>query len=352
MRTVTDLRSLRSLRRPAVLAAGFFDGVHRGHRRVLERAVAKAASLGAQPWVLTFDTHPMRILDPAAVPALLTSNEQKLRQFGEIGLRGCLLLPFTRSLAAMPAEAFVRRLRENIPSLREIVVGSSWRFGQRGRGDSGLLKSMAPGLGFAVTVVRPLSCGASPVSSTRVRRAVLDGDLPEAAKLLGRLYSIAGTVVRGHAIGRRLGFPTANLDSSNEILPPAGVYEAFAARGRGHRRGILYIGSRPTFGRARGSKPELELHLLDFRGTLYGRRIEVYIVRRLRGEQRFDSPAALAAQIRRDIARIRRAPVPRAFRGRREALAGRKKKSKKRFTGDSRTSYIHPQQTNKGKRNA
>jgi riboflavin kinase/FMN adenylyltransferase len=299
--------SVRDPRRPVALAAGFFDGVHRGHQRVIARTVAAAKARGGRAWVLTFDTHPLRVLNPAAAPRLLTSLPHKLRMLNRLGIDACLALPFTRGLARLKPKAFIETLSRHIPTLSEVLVGGNWRFGSHGRGGPELLTRLGRPLGFRTTVVPPVRHGGLPVSSTRIRDAVTAGRLAESAVMLGRPFSAWGTVVPGEHRGRGIGYPTANLDTHNEVLPPEGVYAVHAVLDNRTvcLDGVLNLGVRPTFHPRATAAPVLEMHLLDFKQTLYGRDIEVFFVARLRDERPFARTAELARQIALDIDRAR-----------------------------------------------
>jgi len=309
MKVLHELSELRRRRKPVAVAVGFFDGVHRGHRAILDATRACADEMNGRAWVLTFDTHPLRILNPAAAPPLLTSNTHKLRLLRRRGMDGCLLLPFTRETAATAAEDFVAALAHAAPPLRHIVAGRNWRFGHRGRGDPTLLRHLLRGTGVEVSVMRPRVWKGETISSTRIRAAVQRGSLDEAAAMLGRPYSVFGTVAGGIGLGRKLGYPTANLDVHNEALPPYGIYAARAILDRGRAQhcagGVVSFGVRPTLGRRAGREPTCELHVFDFDGNLYGRDAEVFFVRKLRDERRFSSHRALAEQIGRDVAAAR-----------------------------------------------
>jgi riboflavin kinase/FMN adenylyltransferase len=302
MEQIVDIGRLRRKRRPIVLAAGFFDGIHLGHRKVLGRTLARARELNGRAWVLTFESHPLSVLRPATAPRLLLSNRYKLLLLERLGLDGCVLLDFTRAVADIAPAEFVQNLRAAAPALAEIVVGRDWRFGRKGAGNPALLRRMGRELGFGVTAVGPVRRGGLPVSSTRTRAAILDGDLAAAATLLGRPFSILETVIPGRTMGRKLGYPTANLAPRNEILPPHGVYAVFAhVRGTLHR-GVLNFGRRPTFAGRGAGDPVIELHLLDARpGELYGDDVEVFFVSRIRSERRFKSEAALRSRIAADV---------------------------------------------------
>jgi len=305
MRTLNALARLREESGPIVLAAGFFDGVHTGHQKVIGATIERAKALGGEAWVLTFDTHPLKILNPEAAPLLLTANRHKLMLLQRTCLHGCLMLPFTRELASSEPRAFVRSLRESIPGLAEIMVGQNWRFGRHGKGTPGLVKRMGKMLGLTLDVVRPVVRKGETVSSTRIRAEILRGNLDEAAAMLGRPVNILGTVVRGRSIGREIGFPTANLDPHNEVLPPHGVYAVHTVLGSTPLEGVMNFGLRPTVTDG-DSIPTLELHLFDFHGDLYGRDIEVFFADFLRPEKSFPDMQAMAQQIARDAERARK----------------------------------------------
>ncbi len=309
MITVTDMQELGRKRRPIVLAAGFFDGLHLGHLKVINRSIRAAQAIGGKVWVLTFDKHPLRVLGHHKAPRLLTSNRHRLALLRRLGVEGCLLLPFNKHLSETAPERFVRDLKTAVPRLAEMHVGRNWHFGKAGSGDVTLLRALGRELGIKVAVAEPVMRGQAPVSSTRVRAAVKAGDLDGAAVLLGRPFSILGTVKSGRRMGRKLGFPTANLDPHNEVLPPAGIYVVEATIGRTRHDAVLYYGKRPTFDETRGEPRELELHVPGITTNLYGRDIEVSFLKRLRGERRFGSLEALKKQIARDIELLKK-PLP------------------------------------------
>lgn len=293
---------------PVVLAVGFLDGVHAGHQRVIRTADEQARAAGGRAWVLTFEPHPLKVLRPESAPPLITPTPLKLRCIEGLGVEGCILMPFTPELARCEPEEFVAGLRRDLPGLAGVVSGANWTFGHRARGNADLLARLAALHGFRATVVEPVLVGGTPVSSTRVRQAVRDGDCAGAAAMLGRPFGVAGPVVGGHGVGRELGFPTANVDALSELHPPPGVYAVrVAVDGRtgadATRGGAAYIGRRPTFG---GGQPEvLEVHVFDCDENLYGRAMEVLFLERLRGDEAFPGPAELRAGIARDIARAR-----------------------------------------------
>jgi riboflavin kinase / FMN adenylyltransferase len=304
MRILHRLALLKTERRPICLAAGFFDGVHAGHQQVLSRAVQCARHKGGSAWAMTFDRHPLKVLKPNAAPPLLTATPHKITLMGRLGLDGCLVVPFTRTLANMAPAAFLDLLSQSAPTLRHVFVGTNWHFGRQGRGDTALLTLWLRAHGIRVTAVPPLRWRRQPVSSTRLRAAIEEGDLAAATAMLGRPFSILGTVVAGRRIGRQLGYPTANLVPHNEVRPPVGVYAVRAIHAGRSYEGLLNYGFHPTVQRA--PEPLFELHLLDTARELYGQVIEVFFFRRLRGERRFGARRDLVVQIRRDIQEARR----------------------------------------------
>ncbi|MGI6494635.1 MAG: riboflavin biosynthesis protein RibF [Kiritimatiellia bacterium] len=315
MQVLTHIRAFRRLPGPIVLAAGFFDGVHRGHARVLQAAVDEAREMGAEAWVLTFDRHPMALLAPERKPPLLTSPERKLELLEEFGFDGCLVLPFTRALAAQSPRRFIASLAgaaQSAPDaparIAALHCGANWTFGAQAAGTWPVLRELGREFGFRARKSRPVLRGGQPVSSTRIRNAVATGDLALAARMLGRAPSVEGVVRPGRAVGRTLGRPTANLAPRPSIvLPPDGVYAVEVRTGKNGAplRGVANLGPRPTFHDAASARRTLEIHLLDFDGDLYGETLEVSFLRFLRTIRAFDTPAALAAQIAKDVARTR-----------------------------------------------
>lgn len=279
-------------------AIGVFDGVHLGHQRVIGQACADAQAAGGRSVVLTFDPHPMRVLRPAEAPVMLTSTDHKLALIRQLGADACLLINFDRSFSETPAAKFV----EQLAICREVCVGTRFHFGHGRTGNVALMEQLAPRYGFTIREIKPvLTADSEAISSTAIRQHVLAGNLDRAAVMLGRPFSIIGTVKRGDQRGRQLGIPTANLDPHNEALPPNGVY---IVRVQGRQTGVANIGVRPTF--ATGERG-LEVHILDFTGDLYGQDLELEFVKKLRDERKFDNVEDLKAQIAADI-RIARNP--------------------------------------------
>jgi riboflavin kinase/FMN adenylyltransferase len=288
--------------RPLVLTIGVFDGVHRGHQAILRQVVRRARGIGGSAAAITFDRHPLQLVAPELAPPLLCTLEQKQACLSQAGLDLLFLLPFNRAMAGMAADRFIEEILVRRLGVAELVAGYDFAFGRQGLGSLGLLKQAARKHGFKLHVAKPLQMDGAPVSSTRVREAVLSGEMKDAARLLGRPYAFCGKVVHGEARGRLLGYPTANLRPDQGLLPRDGVWGG-QARVLGDRKGpwlpfIADLGVRPTFGP--GAERRLELHLLQGRPRLYGKSLEVRFLRWLRGEKRFADVQLLVAQVRRD----------------------------------------------------
>lgn len=303
------LDSLESLQGRVALAMGVFDGVHRGHQRVLSTLLQEARAQEALPVALFFDPPPRRLLQPQAPPPLLTSLAEKNRLLRAAGMEKVVCVPFTRELAALtPREFWEGRLLAN-PALQVplVCVGEDWRFGAGNQGDLETLRSLAVERRIRVVGVPPLLHQGERISSTRIRQAIARGDFPLAQALLGRPFTLEGEVVHGMGeASRTLDCPTANLADDHLQLPPAGVYAAWTSwEGTDPIPGIVYVGEAPTLRGEGNGHPIVELHLFQFQGDLYGKRISVRPAGFLRESRRFPSPRLLAEQIQRDIQRAR-----------------------------------------------
>ncbi len=287
----------------AVATIGVFDGVHRAHHALLRATVRLARRLGGTSVVVTFDPDPQHVLAPRTAAPTLMPLEARLAAFAALGIEWTWVIPFTRRFARTPASVFVRRLLIEGLRVRALLVGAEFAFGRGRRGTMTLLRTVGPRYGVSVYALAPVRRDGGVISSSRIRRLIAAGHLHRAARLLGHPPTLHGRVVPGAGRGRRLGFPTANLALSSEVLPPQGVYAAWVQVGARRYPAALNLGVRPTF----GTGPLVcEAHVLRFSGTLRGRRITVSLVRRLRGERCFPSPRALQAQLTRDIDRARR----------------------------------------------
>jgi riboflavin kinase / FMN adenylyltransferase len=297
------LRSIPELSRlpgPIFLAIGVFDGVHLGHQAVISTSAAHARAANGTPVVVTFDPHPEKILRPDKAPHLLTATPHKITLIRDLGVGHLLIIPFDKQFAATEPEDFAEQLVKHSKSLREICVGHEWSFGKNRRGNLELLKKLGAQFDFNVVGIPEVKVNGELVSSTMIRHAVEAGDLRKAAEMLGREYTILGTVVPGADLGKKIGFPTANLSAHNEQFPPNGVYFAEARFGGVAYPGVVNLGYRPTVSSSKTARV-LEIHLLDFDRDIYGEDLEVRFIRYLRPEKKFENINALVHQIERDV---------------------------------------------------
>ena len=286
--------------RKVCVSIGVFDGVHLGHQQVIRQTLADAGQHEALAVVITFDRHPNTVVAPDRVPPLIYSLPQKLRAIGSLGVDGTWVIPFEVEFSRQTGEEFIRAMVREVGHLHSVCVGSEFTFGWKRSGNVGLLTRLGRELGFVVHGLSAVSLDGRSVSSTRVREAIRNGQLDAAGQMLGRGYSFAGPVIRGRQIGRQLGFPTANLDVRSLVLPPSGVYAAHAHTQGRVLRAVVNIGLRPTLADAVPSV-QVEAHLLDFSGDLYGQEAEIGLVARLRAEEKFPTREALQSQIARDV---------------------------------------------------
>jgi riboflavin kinase/FMN adenylyltransferase len=286
-----------------VLALGNFDGVHRGHRKILDRVRRVASEHGATPVVMTFDPHPSRIVRPDKAPPLVMTPAQKLEALAAAGLQGAAIVRFTPELSRWDPEMFVRTVLVDWLRVAEVWVGANFLFGHDRSGNFSLLRMLGPRYGFKAEKIDPVRYKEFVVSTTRIRRLISEGRVDEAAALLGHEYCLDGMVVHGDRRGKRIGFPTANLCTENELLPPHGVYATTTKVGEVVYASITNIGVRPTVDA--GGRVTVETHLFNFDGDLYGASIRVGFVQRLRDERAFESVDLLKAQIGADCARAR-----------------------------------------------
>jgi riboflavin kinase / FMN adenylyltransferase len=303
VKTLHSISELAQLRGPLFLAIGVFDGVHLGHQAVISTSTKHAQAAGGTPVVVTFDPHPAKVLRPDKAPHLITATQHKIALIRELGVAHLLIIRFDREFAATPPQEFVSQLVAQAKPLKEICVGHEWSFGKDRAGNLELLKQLGARDDFSVTGIPPVTVEGKVVSSTAIRRAIETGDFKSAAAMLGRDYTILGTVEAGAHVGHQLGFPTANLSAHSEQFPPDGVYVAEAGIDNKIYRGVINLGLRPTV----SDKKErvLEVHLLDFDREIYGKDVEVRFVRYLRSEQKFENVAALTSQIARDVQQAR-----------------------------------------------
>jgi riboflavin kinase/FMN adenylyltransferase len=303
MKVLHRVEDLARLPGAAHLAIGVFDGVHLGHRAVIAEAVRDAAADGGDAVVVTFDPHPQRILRPERAPRILTSTPHKLRLLRSAGISHLLLIQFDAGFAATDPADFIRSLAAHCRNLRSISVGHRWAFGKNRSGNLDLLRSLGADLGFKVTGVPEIQIDGVTVSSTFIRDAIRSGDLETASRFLGRPYGILGTVEEGAHLGRKLGFPTANLSAHSEQFPPDGVYAVRAILEDGSAwPAVANIGFRPTVEQVQSNRL-LEVHIPAYSGNLYGQEMEVVFSRFLRPERKFENLEELVRQIEADVAR-------------------------------------------------
>lgn len=288
---------------PAAVALGVFDGVHLGHRAILGLAVSHASAAGMQSIACTFDPHPLEVLQPGRAPLPITTLDERLALIEGCGLDLAVVLPFTRELASMEPEAFVKDVLVTRLGARDVVVGFNHRFGRGARGDAAMLRSLGERLGFRTHVAEPLVVDGVAVSSTEIRAALQRGDLAMAGRLLGRAYTLSGSIAHGAGRGRTLGFPTANIVPTRPVLVAPGVYACAAEVAGRKERSVVNVGVRPTFGE---TALAVEAYLLDFVGDLYGQTMTLTFVSRIREERRFPSVDALKTQIEADAEEARR----------------------------------------------
>ena len=286
-----------------VLALGNFDGVHRGHRKILERLRRVAGERGATSVVMTFDPHPPRVVRPDKAPPLIMTKTQKLEALEDAGVQGAAIVRFTHELSQWDPETFVRSVLVEWLRVSEVWVGANFLFGHDRSGNFSLLRSLGARYGFKAEKIDPVRYKDFVVSSTRVRRLVSEARVDEASALLGHPYFIDGMVVHGDQRGRTIGFPTANLCSDNELIPPHGVYATTAIIDGIVRPSLTNIGTRPTVDTS--GKTTIETHIFDFDRDLYGMKVRLAFVQRLRDERAFDSLDGLKSQIAADCSRAR-----------------------------------------------
>lgn len=299
------LRGLGAAIRPparAVVTVGVFDGVHIAHQRLICRTIELARRLRGTSVAITFDPDPQQVLRPAQAPPALMPLDERMATLKALGVDWVWVIPFTKRFARMTATQFIQRVLFRRLRAVALVLGEAFVFGKNRKGDMDVLRTLGPSIGMRVVALPQVRRGGEPVSSSRIRQLIVRGELAQARRLLGRPPALYGVVVRGAGRGRRLGFPTANIRLTSQVLPPHGVY-AVSVHLRGGRRsgrGVLNLGVRPTFG---PGPTVCETHLLNFSGSLLGQAVSVSLLARLRDERCFPSERALIQQVRRDIAR-------------------------------------------------
>jgi len=303
MKVISSLENIKEPFAYAVITVGNFDGVHIGHQGLLKEVKKRADKMSGTSIVLTFEPHPLKVLKEKKIP-LITPFERKIELIEKLGIDVVICLPFTREFSKVSAREFVEEILLKKIGMREIVVGYDYTFGHKREGNIDLLKKLGDELGFKVCILGPILVDNMIVSSTRIRNLIMEGELEKVKILLNRYYQVSGEVIAGHDRGGRLlGFPTANLKLVNEVFPKNGVYVVEVIYNNKVYGGVTNIGFKPTFG---NDALSVETHILDFDQNIYGKKIKLNFIKRLRNEKKFSSIEALAAQIKRDIEEARK----------------------------------------------
>jgi riboflavin kinase / FMN adenylyltransferase len=298
MKVINGLDNIPNEFRDAFVTIGNFDGVHMGHVPIFEKLIDEAHRENRKAVVITFDPHPKQVLHPDIKPFyLVTSLEEKIKLLEDLGIDGVILIPFNHEFSKITAEAFVNNILWDKLHIRKIFVGHDYTFGKNKVGNEVFLATKGKKLGFDVETTNAVKLGDETISSTRLRYAILNGNVKLAARLLGRHYNVGGVVVPGKSRGKALGIPTANIKPDKELIPSEGVYAVIVLLEEGRYQGVLNIGFNPTFS---NNELSVEVYLFDFSGDLYGKRINVMFIDRLRGEIKFDTPDELVKQIKKD----------------------------------------------------
>ncbi len=301
MKIIHAANEMKPAGRKVCLAIGVFDGVHLGHQQIIRQTIADTHQLDAIALVLTFDRHPNTVVAPDGVPPLIYSLPQKLGAIESLGADMLLLIHFDEKFSRQSGDNFIHSLARDFGKIQSLCVGADFVFGHKRSGNVELLKKLGGELGFTVHGLAAVSLDNQIVSSTRIREAIRAGNLDAASQMLGRPYAISGRVIAGDGVGRKLGFPTANLDAASRVFPPNGVYLGFANIRNKSYPVALNIGFRPTLVTG-GQQLRVEAHLLDFSGDLYGQELGIEIGEKLRDERKFGSLEELKAQIAQDVA--------------------------------------------------
>jgi riboflavin kinase/FMN adenylyltransferase len=299
MEVIRSLEQIPGEFRDAFVTIGNFDGVHLGHIPILKKLIEEAHREKSKALVITFDPHPKKVLRPDIRPFyLITSIEEKIKLLEEIGVDGLIFIPFDLDFSRMTSESFVRDILWGKLHIRKIFVGHDYSFGKSKTGNKVFLAEFGKQLGFEVDIINAVKLDDETISSTRLRHLILAGDVKTAARLLGRPYNISGIVIEGKKRGSILGIPTANIKPDKELIPAQGVYAVISRLGKDSYKGVLNVGFNPTFS---DTDLSVEVFLLDFSGDIYGEKVDVLFIERIRDEVKFESPEQLVTQIRKDI---------------------------------------------------
>lgn len=302
MRIIYGLRNLKNPLRNSIVTMGVFDGVHIGHRSIIKEAVSRAKETDAKSVVMTFDPHPMKVLNKGAFIPSLISLKHRITLIEALGADYLAILKFTRAVSRIPPKEFVKRFLIGRLGMREIYVGENFYFGKGGAAGIEALKEIGKDFAFKTRIIKPLKRYGAVVSSSVIRRLILKGDIVKAAEFLGRPVSILGTVISGSRRGRLLGFPTANINPHHEVIPPSGVYAVNINFHKKRFKGVLNIGTRPTFWQETPDRePRIEAHLFGFDKKIYGEDMEILFVKKIRNELKFKNRDRLTMRIKEDV---------------------------------------------------
>ncbi len=294
--------------RDSIVTIGNFDGVHLAHQKIFKRVVIEADNEKRKSVVITFDPHPKKVLHPEKRPFfLITSLDEKLQLIADMGIDAVVLIKFSLELAKMTAAEFVKNILWDKLHIKKIFIGHDYSFGRGKEGNKEYLKSSGDRLGFEVEVINAIKADGIPVSSTKIRDAILDGNVKLAARLLGRPYNLGGAVIKGYQRGAGIGFPTANIEPEKALIPCSGVYAVIAEIEGSSRPSVVNIGFNPTFG---NDKLSVEAHVLDFRGNIAGKNLNLLFIDRIRDERKFENVERLAEQIKKDIGQAKEILAP------------------------------------------
>ena len=298
MQIYYDLEAPSESFQESIVTVGVFDGLHIGHEAVIQQVLTQAKKFKLASFVLTFDPPPLAFLAPERCPPTLTILAKKIEILEQLGVDAVIFARFDAYLQQMSPNAFVQQVLLQQLHAKQVIVGYDWQFGKGRSGNAEALKELGDQYQFDVMIVGPVQLREKPVHSTRVREAIASSNLDLASELLGRRYSIMGEVVKGEGRGRQIGFPTANINAGNQMLPPSGVYAVHVKLEGCIFGGVLNMGTRPTFD---GEQFHIETHLFDFEKVIYGKQIEISFIERIRDERRFPNPEMLISQIKQDV---------------------------------------------------
>jgi riboflavin kinase/FMN adenylyltransferase len=294
-----DLETPSELLQESIVTVGVFDGLHIGHQAVIQQVLTQSEKFNLASLVLTFDPPPLAFLAPERCPPALTTLSKKIEILDQLGVDGVVFARFDAYLQQMSPDAFVQQVLLQRLHAKQVIIGYDWQFGKGRSGNAEALRQLGDQYQFSVMIVGPVQLHGMPVHSTRVREAIAGGNLNLVSDLLGRRYSIMGEIVQGDGRGRQIGFPTANIDAGNQMLPPSGVY-AIQVKLEGRMlNGVMNMGTRPTFD---GEEFQIETHLFDFEQMVYGKKMEIFFIEKIRDERRFPNPEILVNQIKQDVA--------------------------------------------------